>query len=64
MGSVTFVGYGLAFLIALIIAARWIYRNHPALRERDPDPPAPRRHEPPDGRQDIPKATTRPLSLD
>lgn len=63
MNSVTFVGYGLAFLIALIIAARWIYYHHPALRERDLDPP-PRRPEPPEGRQDIPNATTRPLSRD
>ncbi|MBV8272381.1 MAG: hypothetical protein JO067_08925 [Cupriavidus sp.] len=56
MNSVTFVGYGLAFLIALIVAARWIYHHHPALREHDPAPPE--RH------QDVPKATTRPVSRD
>jgi len=60
MNSVSFVGYGIAFLIALIIAARWIYRHHPALRERDPDPPSPR----PEGHPDAPKATTRPPSRD
>jgi hypothetical protein len=39
MNSVTFVGYGLAFLIAVIIAARWIYLHHPALRDSNLDPP-------------------------
>ena len=38
MSAVSFVGYGLAFLAVVIIAARWIYRNHPALRETDPQP--------------------------
>ncbi|MGO4305794.1 MULTISPECIES: hypothetical protein [unclassified Cupriavidus] len=43
--AVSFVGYGLAFLIAVIVAARWIYLHHPALREPEsgdtkrPDPP-------------------------
>jgi hypothetical protein len=43
MNSVTFVGYGLAFLIAVIIAARWIYLHHPALRDSNLDPPRNRR---------------------
>ncbi len=38
MNAVSFVGYVLAFLVAVIIAARWIYRNHPALRDADPTP--------------------------
>lgn len=50
--AVSFVGYGLAFLIALIVAARWISRHHPALRDGDPHPMA--RTGPP----------TRPLSPD
>jgi hypothetical protein len=29
-------GYFLACLLALLIAARWIVRNHPALREPGP----------------------------
>ncbi|WP_156545675.1 hypothetical protein [Cupriavidus sp. D384] len=40
MIAVSFVGYALAFLAVIIIAARWIYRNHPALRDADPLPPA------------------------
>ncbi|WP_180862938.1 hypothetical protein [Cupriavidus pauculus] len=39
MNAVSFVGYALAFLAVIIIAARWIYRNHPALRDADPVPP-------------------------
>lgn len=39
MNAVSFVGYALAFLAVIIIAARWIYRNHPALRDTDPLPP-------------------------
>ncbi|KAI3590541.1 hypothetical protein D9X30_4026 [Cupriavidus sp. U2] len=39
MHAVSFVGYALAFLAVIIIAARWIYRNHPALRDTDPPPP-------------------------
>ncbi|WP_198065772.1 hypothetical protein [Cupriavidus oxalaticus] len=31
--------YFLACLFALLFAARWILRNHPALRERPPAPP-------------------------
>ncbi|WP_172966179.1 hypothetical protein [Cupriavidus pauculus] len=41
MHAVSFVGYGVAFLVVVIVAARWIYRHHPALR--DLDPPVPRR---------------------
>lgn len=33
--AVPFVGYYLAFLVALIAAARWISRHHPALRDCD-----------------------------
>ncbi|MEN7528328.1 MULTISPECIES: hypothetical protein [unclassified Cupriavidus] len=39
MNAVSFVGYVLAFLAVIIVAARWIYRHHPALREFDPAPP-------------------------
>ncbi len=35
--AVSFVGYVLAFLIALIVAARWISRHHPGLRDADAD---------------------------
>ena len=65
MNSVTIVGYGLALLIALIIAARWISRNHPALRDCDPGPPGKSPGDgPTDGRQDVLKAATRPLPRD
>ncbi|CAG2134732.1 hypothetical protein D3C87_1122920 [compost metagenome] len=50
--AVSFVGYVLAFLIALIVAARWISRHHPGLRDADADRLA--RAEPP----------TRPLMPD
>jgi len=36
MHAVSFVGYALAFLVVIIVAARWIYRHHPALRDSDP----------------------------
>lgn len=39
MNAVSFFGYVLAFLAVIIIAARWIYRNHPALRDSHPLPP-------------------------
>lgn len=42
MNAVSFVGYVVAFLIVIIVAARWIYRNHPALRDTEPSPPDPR----------------------
>lgn len=43
MNAVSFAGYALAFLAVIIIAARWIYRHHPALRDTDPQPPDRRR---------------------
>jgi len=64
MNSVSLVGYGLAFLIAAIIAARWIYRHHPALRDGDLDPPKTCRDELQGGHQDFLKAPTRPLPRD
>jgi len=40
--------YFFACLFALLFAARWILRNHPALRERPPArPPCPAKDDPP-----------------
>jgi hypothetical protein len=66
MNSVTsLVGYGLAFLAALIIAARWIYLNHPALRDGDRAPPGKSAADrPADPGPDVLKAATRPLPRD
>lgn len=35
MIAVSLVGYFLVFLAVVILAARWIYQNHPALRDGD-----------------------------
>lgn len=48
---VSFVGYFLVILIAIVVAASWAWRNHPAMRDvsalrRDLDHKAPRRPAP------------------
>jgi hypothetical protein len=35
MITVSLVGYFLVFLAVVIMAARWTYLNHPALRDAD-----------------------------
>lgn len=51
MNAVSFVGYILVFLVVVIVAARWIYLNHPALRDIDQTRPGISRDhaEPPGG---------------
>lgn len=48
---VSFVGYFLVTLIAIVVAANWVWRNHPAMRDinalrHDLDSEAPRRPAP------------------
>ncbi|WP_227460883.1 hypothetical protein [Cupriavidus pauculus] len=38
MITVSLVGYFLVFLAVVIMAARWTYLNHPALRDADRAP--------------------------